>query len=804
MIIPNKNDRLLLDAVLNNEFKEAKLLLNIGANPNCLFDQEGGISPFHIAVGVGNLQLTKLFLKSEANVNLRCSNLGWTPMHVCAYWNKPDSLELLLNQKNADPFRKCNNNKTVLETAISNNSNDAITVLENYYHTRKKHRETPIDNRTINLDKAASAESLLSVSDISEISVFNQQNPDDFSFIVTSTFNENDDSNTAKLENQHDYVNMNIQLDKTIVVSPKKPPRTYEDSADCYPSKRASRKDNNSNSAQNKNRFQSPPNHPPFYSELLLKQQQPKSETKSIETQTTSNCVVIKKRDLFKEAEEETNQGNVVSSIKKWLINKLTSPLQNRIETHDFQAELQNNKIQRNVRQPRASSASGPVNHQSTIRYNRERSYNRNNNNHKKDYAPIAPHVKKKSNEDSFVDLKDIISDHIGTDFFNNVLGKSDSVQSFTKIINKPKNIANIAKYQKNKNSLFSPKKQPTAAALKNKYYYTKNKQISPECTTLTPTTMTSLVDDTYEDSANRDITLITLDRSADSFVTDDFNTTTTDRKSTSTRINMPNEVNLQTSFEEIFDISHKFQQCTIKCDKPKQQLIKKTPLKKQPTTNQIGYSSELILQLENKLNLTTTSDIMVSNMFECFGDSPTNTKQSDWREGHIKSAFNYVLIDPRLSRNLPSRAKKGMQQSEVLKTFVDSIFYIGKGSRARPYAHLYDTVKLWKTNNSDNEKLPKKSKKINKIIDIWNDGYGVVSLHIFQSVIPCEAYTREAAMIDAIGMHNLTNMKKGNYYGSAKNWKTEYQCKLGAILLKKACAIFLAEGERQIKPEDI
>jgi len=97
-----------------------------------------------------------------------------------------------------------------------------------------------------------------------------------------------------------------------------------------------------------------------------------------------------------------------------------------------------------------------------------------------------------------------------------------------------------------------------------------------------------------------------------------------------------------------------------------------------------------------------------------------------------------------------------------------------------------------------------KRVKKINKIIDIWNDGYGVVSLHIFQSVIPCEAYTREAAMIDAIGMHNLTNMKKGNYYGSAKNWKTEYQCKLGAILLKKACAIFLAEGERQIKPEDI
>lgn len=54
------------------------------------------------------MQLTKLFLNSEANVNLRCNNLGWTPMHVCAYWNKADSLELLLNQKNANPFKKCN------------------------------------------------------------------------------------------------------------------------------------------------------------------------------------------------------------------------------------------------------------------------------------------------------------------------------------------------------------------------------------------------------------------------------------------------------------------------------------------------------------------------------------------------------------------------------------------------------------------------------------------------------------------------------------------------------------------------
>lgn len=45
-----------------------------------------------------------------------------------------------------------------------------------------------------------------------------------------------------------------------------------------------------------------------------------------------------------------------------------------------------------------------------------------------------------------------------------------------------------------------------------------------------------------------------------------------------------------------------------------------------------------------------------------------------------------------------------------------------------------------------------KAGKKVQHIIDIWKDGYGVVSLHCFQSVIPVEAYTREACMVDAIG----------------------------------------------------
>lgn len=48
-------------------------LLGIGANPNRLMDEHGGVSPFHLAVGLesDNLKYTQLFLKSNANVNIR-------------------------------------------------------------------------------------------------------------------------------------------------------------------------------------------------------------------------------------------------------------------------------------------------------------------------------------------------------------------------------------------------------------------------------------------------------------------------------------------------------------------------------------------------------------------------------------------------------------------------------------------------------------------------------------------------------------------------------------------------------------
>lgn len=68
----------------------------------------------------------------------------------------------------------------------------------------------------------------------------------------------------------------------------------------------------------------------------------------------------------------------------------------------------------------------------------------------------------------------------------------------------------------------------------------------------------------------------------------------------------------------------------------------------------------------------------------------------STWRTGTAKTSFTYLLLDPRISKNLPARCED-MNLIEVWRTFVRSIFYIGKGTRARPYEHLHEAFSIWR-----------------------------------------------------------------------------------------------------------
>ncbi|XP_076298923.1 uncharacterized protein LOC143217990 [Lasioglossum baleicum] len=176
------------------------------------------------------------------------------------------------------------------------------------------------------------------------------------------------------------------------------------------------------------------------------------------------------------------------------------------------------------------------------------------------------------------------------------------------------------------------------------------------------------------------------------------------------------------------------------------------------------------------------------------FEDFRTVDPSRKWRGGLKRTSFNYLLLDPRITKDLPSRAET-MTRSEVWTTFLSAIFYVGKGTCNRPYSHLKEALESWvTTDSSDNT-------KIQKIMNIWNAGYGVVCFFLFQNVIPVEAYTREAAMIDALGIQQLKNCQSGNYYGIPATWSMKEKCNFGRYLLHQAMQIFLYEGERQIYP---
>uniref|UniRef100_A0A673CG71 Zgc:85936 n=1 Tax=Sphaeramia orbicularis TaxID=375764 RepID=A0A673CG71_9TELE len=177
--------------------------------------------------------------------------------------------------------------------------------------------------------------------------------------------------------------------------------------------------------------------------------------------------------------------------------------------------------------------------------------------------------------------------------------------------------------------------------------------------------------------------------------------------------------------------------------------------------------------------------------------DQPDQNRK--WREGIIKSSFNYLLLDPRVTKNLPFRSQT-MTPQECFQTFIHSIFYVGKGKRSRPYSHLYEALEYYKGDKTAKKLCP----KVQHILQVWNAEQGVISLHCFQNVIPVEAYTREASMVEAIGLKKLTNQKRGDFYGVVSNWQLKRKRELGVHLLYKAMQIFLAEGERQLRPADI
>ncbi|CAN2391837.1 Ankyrin repeat and LEM, partial [Pristimantis euphronides] len=121
------------------------------------------------------------------------------------------------------------------------------------------------------------------------------------------------------------------------------------------------------------------------------------------------------------------------------------------------------------------------------------------------------------------------------------------------------------------------------------------------------------------------------------------------------------------------------------------------THLKEQASNGPSGlyfdYSPELSLALHTfNIPDCNKDEAELSREF----DQPD--KSQKWREGVLKASFNYLLLDPRVTRNLPSRCHV-MSQLDCLRTFVCAVFYVGKGKQSRPYSHLYEALNHYTDN---------------------------------------------------------------------------------------------------------
>ncbi|XP_017838707.1 ankyrin repeat and LEM domain-containing protein 1 [Drosophila busckii] len=178
--------------------------------------------------------------------------------------------------------------------------------------------------------------------------------------------------------------------------------------------------------------------------------------------------------------------------------------------------------------------------------------------------------------------------------------------------------------------------------------------------------------------------------------------------------------------------------------------------------------------------------------------------RQRSWHNQHDqgKRQFcNYLLLDPRVTNELKQRAKR-MHQLDIWLTFLRAIFYVGKGKSTRPLVHLQQAHKLLQTANPY---VRVKDPKLALIVQIWQQQRGVLLLRGFRGISSNDAHTREAAMIDALGMNHLTNRRQGVYFGVARKKFTSVQRKLlGVGLLYNLLGVYMRSEERELQPEQV
>ena len=107
------------------------------------------------------------------------------------------------------------------------------------------------------------------------------------------------------------------------------------------------------------------------------------------------------------------------------------------------------------------------------------------------------------------------------------------------------------------------------------------------------------------------------------------------------------------------------------------------------------------------------------------------------------------------------------------MNRFFSDCFYFGKGQADRPIDHIQEALD---ENNC--------AEKHMTIREIWDQGGGVLILKFFNNASSYVASTREAILIDYAGLSNLTNVRRGSYYGGVDKWGYNALINLGKFYI--------------------
>jgi hypothetical protein len=158
-----------------------------------------------------------------------------------------------------------------------------------------------------------------------------------------------------------------------------------------------------------------------------------------------------------------------------------------------------------------------------------------------------------------------------------------------------------------------------------------------------------------------------------------------------------------------------------------------------------------------------------------------------------INKYFNYLLIeDEKFHRFKALIAKSGFSK-RTLHLFLSGCLYLGKGQADRPFMHIREAV------DEKND-----SEKHEAIRNVWDNNGGVIVLTFFHDSSSYVAATREAIMIDFIGLENLTNERRGSFYGGVRNWDQNVLNNMGKYFITKIMAYSINHHVEPIRQEDI